>query len=88
MIPVKWHHRALDRLADIYVSVDVAEREVIAATAASATRLLQDQAAQQGESRGGRIRVAFFGRMTVFFEPGSGTADTTVVMIHWIPRRP
>jgi hypothetical protein len=88
MNPISWHTRALDRLADFYVAADPRERDEITATAESVNRGLQDDPATQGESRGGRSRVTFYGRMTVYFVPAEAGRPTRVLMVHWTtPRR-
>ena len=87
MKPIVWHDDALDKLADYYVAAELEEREEIAKTVEAINRGLQNSPAQQGESRSGRIRVTFYGSMTVKFEPANGHRPTQVLMVQWKRRR-
>jgi plasmid stabilization system protein ParE len=88
MNAVTWHQRALDRLADIYVAASPEEREAVTRAAEEVNRELGDQPAQQGESREGRLRVTFFGRMTVFFQtPAQPTDPVRVTWVRWSAKR-
>lgn len=86
MKPVRRTDRALDRLADLYTAADPAERERIAAATEGANTTLRYDSADSGESRGGQERVAFFGRLTVYFIPARGTDPAEVIAIRWRPR--
>jgi hypothetical protein len=86
--PVLWSDTALDRLADLYVTAAPTERDEVVAAAEAVYRELGAESAERGESRGGRVRVTFFGRLTVFFQTPTGATDPVrVLWVHWAAAR-
>lgn len=87
-MPVVWTEPALARLADHYVAAPPTEREEIVETVESVNRVLGTRPAEQGESRGDRDRVAFFGRLTVFFRSHADPESAEVLHVRWVTPRP
>jgi plasmid stabilization system protein ParE len=67
MYLVKWTKRALDRLADLYVSDAPDERERMAAAVEALNSRLQSNPLEQGESRAGGFRITFVELLVVGF---------------------
>ena len=64
---VIWKTVALDHLADVYVSLSVADRNRMANGIEGLNRRLADEPLEVGESRFSGIRIAFPALLTVTF---------------------
>ncbi len=73
---VTWKQRALDRLADIYVTLTLPEQRQLAAHVEWVNRELTEHAWELGESRGADRRIWFTDWLVVsyFLIPGGGAS--------------
>ena len=76
-----WFTTALDELADIYVSADVAERDRIAGGVAAFNACLAEDPFAVGESRQFDIRIAFPSRLCVYFRVDVPTRQVRVTRV-------
>lgn len=81
-----WHEQALDELADLWVRITPAERNLVEAAVDRVNRLLRDDPWPQGESRAGDERVLVVDPLTVWFDIPAGAAYGRV--LHVRMRRP
>ncbi len=65
---VTWTEDALDKLADIYITLSVDDQREVARTVLRMNRLLAIHPEQLGESRDGWERIWFEGRLMTRFE--------------------
>jgi plasmid stabilization system protein ParE len=73
MFEYRWLEAALDKLADIYVAADAAERERMAAGVEGFNAQIAADPLDVGESRVGGYRVAFPPLLRVYFHVDEGT---------------
>jgi hypothetical protein len=81
MYRVDWLAVALDALADVYVTLDLADQDRLAAAVDALNKRLAGDPYDEGESRGGPYRITFIDRLVVRFwvdEP-SGVVHVTAV---------
>lgn len=71
MFACHWLGAALDTLADIYITLNPADRDRLAAGAEALNRRLAADPHAVGESRGGNLRVAFTHLLVVRFRVDS-----------------
>ena len=76
---VEWDGQALDRLADIYVALTPAEREVVVRCVERTTARLHIDPGFIGESRGGNRRVWFNRPLMVVYDLPRGGG---VLVVH------
>jgi hypothetical protein len=62
-----WSNRALDQLAEIYVSADAAERARMAPAIEALNVRLRNDPSAEGESRAGELRITFIPLLAVAF---------------------
>ena len=67
MFTLIWRDRALNQLADIYVTADPAERQRTAAAVDALNARLRSNPLNEGESRAGDLRVTFISLLIVGF---------------------
>jgi plasmid stabilization system protein ParE len=67
MFTVVWSSAALDALADVYVVLDLAGQDRVAAAVDALNRRLADDPHDEGESRSGGFRITFIDRLAVSF---------------------
>jgi hypothetical protein len=85
---VVWRNKALDELADIWVRTPAAGRPAIEAAVERIKRLLRDDPAAQGESRGGAWRVMFEPPLGVTFHVDDAAGVVTVARVRLLRSRP
>ena len=86
MYAVIWLDSVLDKLAEIYVNADTAERNRMAVGIDTLNRLLSDRPLEMGESRGGTVRIAFSDLLAVRFRVDSDARIVRVVGVGRIGR--
>ncbi len=67
MFTVAWSDAALDALADVYVVLDLAEQDRVAAAVTALNARLAKNPHAEGESRSGGFRITFIHRLAVSF---------------------
>jgi hypothetical protein len=81
MYSVVWLGSALDRLADIYVLLDLTSQDRLAAAVDALNARLRTDPLSEGESRSGRYRITFVDRIAVRFwvDDSAGRVGVTAV---------
>jgi hypothetical protein len=79
MYTVSWLGSALDKLAEIYVAAEPGERERISSGVEALNLRLAMAPLEEGESRGGSLRMSFPDLLAVGFRVNN--ADLTVRVI-------
>jgi len=84
MFTVVWTNRALDKLADKYVELDLSEQDALGAKIDALNHRLHRDPSDEGESRAAGYRVTFVEDLTIRFtiEP-----DEMVVRVYGVRRR-
>ena len=67
MFALIWLNRALDELADLYVSADLADRARMSSAVEALNARLQSDPLAEGESRDGTHRITFIPLLAVSF---------------------
>jgi len=67
MYTLTWSARALDQLAELYVTLPLEEQRQLAAVVDAFNNRLKSRPLDEGESRGDDLRIAFTAELTVRF---------------------
>lgn len=67
MYTLIWASRALDQLAEVYVSLSLEGQRRLAAAVEAFNQRLRNRPNDEGESRGGNLRIAFLPGLTLRF---------------------
>jgi hypothetical protein len=84
MFTVVWTNRALNRLADTYVGLDLIGQDRLAAQIDALNHRMHRDPLDEGESRAGDYRITFVDGLTVRFIVDS---DGRVVRVYNLRRR-
>jgi hypothetical protein len=79
MYDYQWTEEALDKLADLYIEVDVPDRERMAAGVQAFNARLAADPLAVGESQGGGYRIGFSPLLRVFFKVDMSARKVWVV---------
>jgi len=82
MFTVAWAHRALNKLADLYVGVDLAGQQRLAASIDALNRRLAQKPIDEGESRTGNYRITFVEGLTIRFTVDLADRLVRVYAVH------
>jgi hypothetical protein len=67
MYTLTWSSRALDQLAELYITLPLEEQRQLAAAVDAFNNRLKSQPLDEGESRGDGLRIAFTAGLSVRF---------------------
>lgn len=81
MFTVTWLDAALDKLADLYVAANPMDHDRMAAGVDALNRRLARRPLDEGESRGGELRVAFPDLLAVRFRVNTAARAVRVVAV-------
>jgi hypothetical protein len=87
MYRVEWLETALDELATIWVQSNLDEREAVTSACQSVETRLRNNPSEQGESRSGRRRIAFFPPLVISFQIELDGETVTVLNVRMFKRR-
>ena len=83
MLVVKWTDYALDLLADVIVSLDLATQDQLTATIEALNRRLATDPLDEGESRNAPFRLTFVGALGVLFRVDATNGVVQVTEVKW-----
>jgi hypothetical protein len=83
MFAVDWADYALDQLADIFVSLDLAIQDQLTAAIEALNRRLATDPLDEGESRNASFRVTFLGSLGVLFRVDAAKGEVEVTEVRW-----
>ena len=81
---VVWRRRAQGQLAALWIRA--ANKDAVAGYAEQIDRILERNPNDQGESRGGGVRLWFHRPISVLFQVDESAKRVTVVAIKWVGR--
>jgi hypothetical protein len=83
MFAVIWVNHALDALADVFVSLDLAAQDQLTASIERLNRRLGTTPFDEGESRSGDYRLTFVGALSVLFRVDADRGVVRVTGVKW-----
>jgi len=83
MLVVKWTDYALDLLADVIVSLDLATQDQLTATIEALNRRLATDPLDEGESWIAPFRLTFVGALGVLFRVDATNGVVQVTEVKW-----
>jgi hypothetical protein len=83
MFAVEWSDYALDLLADVVVSLDLATQDELTTAIEALNRRLATRALDEGESRNATFRLTFVGSLGVLFRVDTAKGVVQVTEVKW-----
>ena len=83
MFAVVWTDYALDLLADVVVSLDLAMQDQLTSAIETLNRRLQSDPLDEGESRNSPYRVTFVGSLGILFRVEAANGVVRVTEVRW-----
>jgi hypothetical protein len=83
MFGADWADYALDQLADVFVSLDLATQDQLTAAIEALNRRLATDPLDEGESRNAPFRVTFVGSRGVLFRVDAAKRAVQVTEVRW-----
>jgi len=83
MFAVEWTDYALDLLADVFVSLDLAAQDQLTAAIEALNRRLATDPLDEGESRNAPFRLTFVGSLGVIYRVDATHGVVQVTEVKW-----